>query len=66
MDDNVTFISNKGKSIKIMFGDSNSGIEITYVKSRKEFDIIGWYDEFAGIQGGSISLDKFKEFFGIK
>lgn len=60
------FYNDKGSPKKIVFGDKHSGIQIEYVKSKKRFDIFGWFDEYAGIEGGSISLDEFKEFFGLK
>ncbi len=43
-----------------------SGIDITYIKSRKVLSIGGWYDDFVGIQSVEIPLDKFCELLGIK
>ena len=38
-------------------GSDGSGINITVNKKKKTFHISGWYDSYAGIQGGEISLE---------
>lgn len=51
---------NKPKTIYLPENASHTGIDITYIKSKSELRIGGWYDSMVGISGGSISL---KDFF---
>lgn len=55
-----------GNPKRIEMGDSDSGICIEYVASRKVFYIWGWYGHFVGIEGGEISLEEFYKKLGIK
>jgi hypothetical protein len=43
----------------------HSGIDITYIKSRKVISIGGWYDGCVGISSQEFSLEKFIELSGI-
>jgi hypothetical protein len=43
----------------------NSGIDITWTKSRQSLWISGWYDSFVGIEGQSVSLREFFDLLGI-
>jgi len=51
---------NKPKTIYLPENASHTGIDITYIKSKSELRIGGWFDSMVGISGGSISL---KDFF---
>lgn len=44
---------------------NNSGIAVEYVKSRRMFNIHGWYDTYVGIEGDSFSLAHRLITFGI-
>lgn len=63
----------KSKSIFISNGKVNcdtgykaSGIDITYISSRKVLNIGGWYDGCVGIESAEITLDDFLKLLGIK
>ena len=43
----------------------NSGISITYTKTKKELWISGWYDSMVGIEGQGFTLRGFFEELGI-
>ncbi len=47
-------------------GPQNSGISITYIKSRKVLQISGWFDAIYGIESTEISFQDFCEKLGIK
>lgn len=63
MKSKVLYISN-GKINDEQLG--NSGIDITYIKSKKKFRIGGWYDSCVGIQSTEIDLAYLMDYFGIK
>ena len=43
-------------------GDENSGIRLTYIKSRRVLAVQGWYDSSWGaIQGGEVTLEQLRE-----
>jgi len=52
--------NNKPKTIYLPENATHAGIDITYIKSRNELRIGGWFDSMVGISGGSIPL---KDFF---
>lgn len=43
----------------------DSGIDITWTKSKQRLDIGGFYDSFVGIKPTSVSLRKFFDQLGI-
>jgi len=53
------------KPKRIDIGDVESGISITYTKSRKTLYISGWYDHCVGIEGEEIPLGEFMARLGI-
>ena len=42
-----------------------SGVDITYIKSRKVLSIGGWYDGCVGIENVEIPLAEFNKLLGI-
>jgi len=44
---------------QIIVGDSNAGVRIEYIKSRKMIYVGGWYDTVCGIGGEEIPLAEF-------
>ena len=50
---------------ELYIGDKYSGINITWTPTANRIDIHGWYDSFVGIQGSSMSLEKFFKELGI-
>jgi len=44
---------------------SHSGIHITYYKTKRLFEIRGWYDSFVGIEGDTLTLKELLETFNI-
>jgi len=62
-----------GKSKTICISDSeinpeklgHSGIDITYIKSRRVLQISGWFDSCCGIGEVEIPVEKFCELLGI-
>jgi hypothetical protein len=56
-------LNNQPKKIEI--GDSSSGIQVVYVKSKKRISLFGWYDHYVGIQGGSMPIKEFCEKLNI-
>lgn len=65
-------MSNKSKAIYISGGQINpehvnfSGVDITYIKSRKILSIGGWYDGGVGIENVEIPLSEFCKLLGIE
>ncbi len=55
-----------GQPKQIEFGTKYSGIQITYIKSKKILHFFGWYDGNTGIEGGELSLDDFCKQLGIE
>ena len=43
----------------------HSGIDVTWVKSKGELRISGWYDGCVGIEGETLTLKEFFEKLGI-
>ncbi|MBU1067146.1 hypothetical protein KKE60_05135 [Patescibacteria group bacterium] len=66
-DNNIHIIpSRPGQPARIDFSTYNSaGITIEFVKSRKQFEVSGWFDGMVGIEGGTLSLGEFCKAFGI-
>ena len=46
-------------------GNSSSGIDITYFKTKQELCIGGWYDSFVGIESDTVTLIEFFTRLGI-
>ena len=53
------------KRIDITDEYKNSGVDITYVKSRGVLEIGGWYDGFVGIESHTLTLREFFDQLGI-
>jgi len=53
------------KSIKLPKGATYSGVQITWTPSASRLDISGWYDEYVGIEGDSMTLAEFFERLGV-
>ena len=50
---------------KIDIGGRNSGISVSYLKSRRILYISGYYDSMIGIEGAEMSLGEFLKALGI-
>jgi hypothetical protein len=53
------------KSREIVSGEGDSGINVTYIKSKRLLEISGWYDGFVGIAPYEIPLRDFLKELGI-
>ena len=53
------------KPKRINFGGTHSGIDITYIKSKRNLYFRGFYDSMVGIEGGYIPLGAFLDDLGI-
>lgn len=53
------------KPKEITSGDGSSGVSVTYIKSRGQIWVNGWYDTFGGIQGIDMPLSEFFKQLGI-
>lgn len=49
----------------IYSSDGRSGVDVTYIRSRRELRMGGWYDSFVGIEPFTLSLGDFLRRLGI-
>ena len=64
----VTVRAEKGQPKTFLFtssGYSSSGIDVSYIKSRRMLHFSGWYDNMVGIPPQTVSLRDFLTELGI-